>query len=99
MNKIINFFKNLFSYFKKEIVMEQPEPLIQKKRTRKKRENSKHTKVKRHLIENGSINKKIAKELYGAKRLPVIINRLRNEGYKIVSKKYSSKFITYEYLK
>ena len=97
MKKIINFLKNLFSYFKKEIVLEQPEPKI--KRTRKKRENSKHTKVKRHLIENGCINKRIAKELYGAKRLPVIINRLRNEGYKIVSKKYSSKFITYEYLK
>jgi hypothetical protein len=97
MNKIINFFKNLFSYFKKEIVMEQPETKI--KRTRKKRENSKHTKVKKHLIENGSINKRIAKELYGAKRLPVIINRLRNEGYNIISVKNPSKHITYEYLK
>ena len=97
MKKIINFLKNLFSYFKKEIVMEQPESKI--KRTRKKRQNSKHSKVKKYLIENGCINKRIAKELYGVKRLPVIINRLRNEGYKIVSKKYSSKFTTYEYIK
>jgi hypothetical protein len=99
MNKIINFLKNLFSYFKKEIVMEQPELLIKKKRNRKEQENSKQTKVKKHLIEKGSIDKKIAKELYGTKRLPAIINRLRSKGYNIISVKNPSKHITYEYLK
>lgn len=60
--------------------------------------NSKHQKVKKHLLENGSIDKFIAKELYGASRLPSIINRLRNKGYNIISIN-NLKSTTYKYIK
>ena len=99
MKKIINFFKILFSKLKKEIVMEQPEPLIKKKRNSKEQENSKQNRVKKHLLEKGSIDKKIAKELYGTKRLPAIINRLRNKGYNITSVKTGKDFTIYTYLR
>jgi hypothetical protein len=99
MNKIINFFKKLFCKFKNEIVMEQPEPKTKRKGYKKEQENSKQTKVKKHLLEKGSIDRKIAKELYGTKRLPAIINRLRNKGYNIISVKTGKNFTTYTYFK
>jgi hypothetical protein len=98
MNKIINFFKKLFSYIKNEIVMEQPELQIKNKRKRKGREKSRQTKVKNHLIEKGSIDFETAKQLYGTLRLSAIIHRLRNEGYNIVTVRKKSKFITYKHI-
>jgi len=99
MNKFINFLKKLFYKIKDEIVMEQTEPKTKRKGYKKEQENSRQTKVKKHLIEKGSIDRKIAKELYGTKRLPAIINRLRNKGYNIISVKTGKNFTTYTYIK
>ena len=100
MKKIFNFFKNLLSKLKDEIVMEEtqvaPKPF---KKNRSISLNSKHTKVLNHLIENGSIDKYVAKQLYNVTRLPSIINRLRNRGYNITSVPYVSKSVTYIYNK
>lgn len=98
MNKFINFLKKLFYKIKDEIVMEQTEPKTKRKGYKKEQENSRQTKVKKHLIEKGSIDRKIAKELYGTKRLPAIINRLRNKGYNIISVKTGKDFTTYKYI-
>jgi malate/lactate dehydrogenase len=78
--------------------MEQPELKPKRKGYKKEQENSIQTKVKKHLLENGSIDRKIAKELYGAKRLPAIINRFRNKGYNIISVKTGKDFTTYKYI-
>jgi len=79
--------------------MEQPEPKTKRKGYKKEQENSKQTKVKKHLLEKGSIDKKIAYQLYGTKRLPAIINRLRNKGYNIISVKTGKNFTNYTYIK
>lgn len=100
MKKIINFFKKLFSDLKKEIIMEEPQ--VKPKPFRKvslERKNSKNTKVFNHLVENGSIDRYVAKQLYGVTRLPSIINRLRNKGYNITSIPYIGKSVTYIYNK
>jgi hypothetical protein len=104
MKKIINFLKNLLSnlYYniKDEIIMEEPQV---KPAPFKKfgimRVNSKHTKVLNHLIEKGSIDLYVAKQLYGVTRLPSIIHRLRGRGYKITSVPYINNSVTYIYNK
>jgi hypothetical protein len=102
MFKLINFFKNLFqsNKIKNEIVIEQPEvkPATIKKSGAIK-PYSKNTKVFNHLVEIGSIDKYIAKQLYGVTRLPSIINRLRNKGYNITSVPYIKNSVTYIYTK
>jgi len=111
MSKFSNFFKNLFSNLKEEIVMNEPEvkPTSKKqnvKKIYKERQNSKHFQVKKHLIEKGSINSWIAIELYGATRLSAIIFNLRNSGHNIDSIDNTSydrnqelcNFTTYKYI-
>ena len=100
MKKIIYFFKKLFINLKNEIVMEEPQ--VKPKPFKKVyaiKENSKHTKVLNHLIEKGSIDLYIAKELYGVTRLSSIIHRLRERGYDITSVPYISNSVTYIYNK
>jgi hypothetical protein len=108
MSKLSNFFKNLFSNIKEEIVMNEPEvkPTTFKK-VRTIRENTKHQQVKRHLIEKGWIDSWTAIELFGATRLSAIIFNLRKQGYDIVSEPQSSydrnqelcNYTTYKYIK
>jgi hypothetical protein len=95
MSKFSNFIKNLFSDFyqtvKEEIVMDEPlqEPLPKPKNiSRKPKDEIKNTKtykVKKHLIEKGTIDSWTAIELYGATRLSAIIFNLRMSGYNIDS--------------
>ena len=100
MKKIINFFKKLFSDLKDEIIMEEPQVKPKPfKKIGKMRKNSKNTKVLNHLIENGSIDLYIAKQLYSVTRLPSIIHRLRGRGYKITSVPYINNSVTYIYTK
>jgi hypothetical protein len=104
MKKIINFLKKLFSnlYYniKDEIIMEEPQVKPKPfKKVGAMRKNSKHTKVLNHLIENGSIDLYVAKQLYGVTRLPSIIHRLRGRGYKITSVPYINNSVTYIYNK
>jgi hypothetical protein len=107
MSKFTNFIKKLLSNIKDEIVMEQPadEPKNFKK-VHVTRENTKFNKVKKHLIEKGSIDSWTAINLYGATRLSDIIFRLRNKGYNIDSidnsaydrNKELCNFTTYKYI-
>ncbi len=108
MNTITKFFKNLFSNIKDEIVMEQP--AVEPKNFKKVRiinQNTKFSKVKKHLIEKGSIDSWTAIELYGATRLSAFIHILRNQGYNIISVPNSSydrnqeisNYTTYKYIK
>ena len=104
MKKLINFIKKVFSklYYdlKDEIIMEEPQVKPQPfKKVGAMRKNSKHTKVLNHLIENGSIDLYVAKQLYGVTRLPSIIHRLRGRGYKITSVPYINNSVTYIYNK
>jgi len=108
MSKLSNFFKNLFSNLKDEIVMEEPElKSATIKKVRVIKQNTKHQQVKRHLIEKGWIDSWTAIELFGATRLSAIIFNLRKEGYDIVSEPQSAydrnlelcKFTTYKYIK
>jgi hypothetical protein len=102
MKKLIYFFKRLFQSYeiKNEILVEQPEvkptTIINSGVINP---NSQNTKVFNHLIENGSIDKYVAKQLYGITRLPSIINRLRNKGCNITSIPYIKNSVTYIYTK
>jgi hypothetical protein len=111
MSKLSNFFKNLFSNLKEEIVVNEPEVKIASKKQNikkvyKDRENTKHFQVKKHLIEKGWIDSWTAIELYGATRLSAIIFNLRNSGHNIDSINNSAydrnqelcNFTTYKYI-
>jgi hypothetical protein len=104
MKKIINFLKKLFSNFyyeiKNEIILDEPqvEPAPIRKFSAM-RVNSKNTKVLNHLIEKGSIDLYVAKQLYSVTRLPSIIHRLRGRGYNITSVPYINNSVTYIYNK
>jgi hypothetical protein len=108
MSKLSNFFKNLFSNLKDELIMEHPavEPKNFKK-VRVTKENTKFNQVKKHLIEKGSIDSWTAINLYGATRLSAIIFILRKQGHDIISVPQSSydrnqelcNYTTYKYIK
>ena len=106
MNKFINFLKKLFYKIKDEIVMEQTEPKTKRKGYKKEQENSRQTKVKKHLIEKGTIDSWTAIELYGVTRLSAIIFNLRMSGHNIDSirrtaydrNKEICNFTTYKYI-
>lgn len=84
--KLKQFFLNLFKSNNKQIIMEQPrvKPVAKKTEVSGK-SNTKYAKVKKHLIEKGSIDSWTAINLYGATRLSAIIFNLREKGYVIKS--------------
>lgn len=98
MNFTLCFLKNLFN-FKKDLKNKSSDEIIfnidvkeevlltqtKKRKNYKPSLNSKHFKVKQHLIELGSITSWQAIELYGATRLSAIIFNLRKSGMNIES--------------
>jgi len=105
--KFKHFFLNLFKSNNQEKIIEQPQvkPITKKKQVVEK-QNTKFSKVKKHLIDNGTIDSWTSINLYGATRLSDIIFRLRERGYVIESIPNSSfdrnnevcNFTTYKYI-
>lgn len=86
--KLLNFFRNLFSEQEEQTSQSEftsKKVSIPVKRKRLDGVNTKHFKVRQHLIEKGTIDSWTAIELYGATRLSAIIFRLRKEGMPIES--------------
>jgi hypothetical protein len=86
--KLLDFFRDLFSSQEEENLQNQPKmsKVITPARSKKiSGLNTKHFKVKNHLIKNGTIDSWTAIELYGATRLSAIIFNLRKEGMAIDS--------------
>lgn len=86
--KLLNFFRDLFSSHEEETSQNEIKmsKVITPARSEKiGRLNTKHFKVKNHLLKNGTINSWTAIELYGATRLSAIIYNLRGEGMLIES--------------
>ena len=86
MNNLTHFFLNLFKPIKEEKTISQS---VVKPRTKIRKsfekQSTKIFKVKKHLIENGTIDSWTAISLYGATRLSSIIFKLRERGYEIES--------------
>lgn len=97
--KLLNFFRDLFSTHEEVITPKKSQDgrevitpkkyqdggEVKKPKQRVSRLNTKHFKVKNHLLKNGTINSWTAIELYGATRLSAIIYNLRGEGMLIES--------------
>lgn len=86
--KLLNFFRDLFSTHEEQTSQQEFKMLNVITPSRKEkivRLNTKHFKVKNHLLKNGTINSWTAIELYGATRLSAIIYNLRAEGMLIES--------------
>ena len=86
--KLLDFFRDLFSDNKEQIKergIEMSKVITPAKRQKMGRLNTKHFRVKNHLIKNGTIDSWTAIELYGATRLSAIIFNLRKEGMDIES--------------
>jgi len=86
--KLLDFFRDLFSSQEEETSQNKIKMsgvITPVRRQKMGRLNTKHFKVKNHLIKNGTINSWTAIELYGATRLSAIIFNLRKEGMEIDS--------------
>ena len=85
-------------------IIEVIKPISRKKRI--ENQNKKSFQVKKHLIENGTIDSWTAIQLYGATRLSAIIFNLRKSGHIIESIPNTSydrnnqlcNFTTYKYI-
>lgn len=86
--KLLDFFRDLFSSQEEETSQNEIKMsgvITPARREKIGRLNTKHFKVKNHLLKNGTINSWTAIELYGATRLSAIIFNLREEGMNILS--------------
>jgi hypothetical protein len=86
--KLLDFFRDLFSSQEEENLQNQlkmSKVITPARREKMGRLNTKHFRVKNHLIKNGTIDSWTAIELYGATRLSAIIFNLRKEGMAIDS--------------
>ena len=77
--KLLDFFRDLFSSQEEENLQNQlkmSKVITPARREKMGRLNTKHFRVKNHLIKNGTIDSWTAIELYGATRLSAIIFNL-----------------------
>ena len=91
MRNLKIFFLNLFNSSRRELIQNKSEvkPLTEKRKI-SERQNTKYSIIKKHLIENETIDSWTAINLYGVTRLSAIIFKLKDRGYNIESINNSS---------